>query len=76
MVLGSDSGWHFVLLILDFVKERGQRSNQPNRFILPRIEIMLPYLSLFLRVIFFSNSKTSSGQAERENMAALDSVAG
>ena len=41
VILGRDSVWQIVSLILDFIKERGQRSNHSNQFNLPRIEIKL-----------------------------------
>lgn len=41
VILGRDSVWQTVSLIFDFIKERGQRSDHYNQFILPRIEIKL-----------------------------------
>ena len=38
MILGRDSVWQIVSLILDFIKGRGQRPDHSNQVILPRIE--------------------------------------
>lgn len=38
VILGRDSVWQIVSLILDFIKGRGQRPDHSNQVILPRIE--------------------------------------